>query len=406
LTYTFTLREGLRFHDGSALTISDVEFTLNEAKRLGALGFSQIQKIERAGDRKIQVVLNNPDSDFLPYLTVGIVPKNNSDREKNPIGSGPFTIANYLPQQQLTLVKNPYYWQQDLPKLDRVTVLFAADNNALYSGLEGGNLNGAMVSGDVAVKLDKTRFDVVSSYSNSVQLLALNNNVKPLDDVRVRQALNYAIDVQGIIDTAFYGLGEPSGSPLIPGLSLYYNEALRDPYPVDLAKARALLAEAGYGNGFNLEIKVASNYTMHVDTAQVIVNQLARIGVRVSIRLVDWAAWLSEVYMGRNYEATIISLDAPTVSPQGFLSRYVSTSPSNFLNYNNAHYDRIYNGILRETTEAERIRLYKEAQRIISDDAAGVYIQDIFAFKVFSGGFRGIVNYPLYVFDFSTIYRN
>jgi peptide/nickel transport system substrate-binding protein len=306
----------------------------------------------------------------------------------------------------LVLVKNPYYRLRDLPKLDKVTVLFIDGNNALYTGLEGGNLTGAMVSGDVAYKLDSNRYEIIESYSNSVQLLALNNGVKPLDDVRVRQALNYAIDVREIIDTAFYGKGEASGSPLTPGLSAFYNDSLRNPYPTDIAKAKALLAEAGLGNGFNLEIKAPSNYSMHVDTAQVIVNQLAKINVRASIRLVDWATWLTDVYRGRNYEATIVSLDSNIVSPKGFLSRYLSTASSNFLNFKSEAFDRLYRQILGETDEASRIRLYKEAQKVISDEAAAVYIQDIFMFKVFTRGFRGSVNLPLYAIDFSTIYRN
>ena len=405
MTYTFTLRQGLRFHDGSLVTIEDVEFSLAEARSIGALGFSQINRIELVGDRTIRIILNDPDPDFLPYLTTGIVPKNNPDREGNAIGTGPFAIQSYITQQHLVLTRNSHYWQPNLPRMDTVTVVFTADNNALFTGLEGGNLNGAMVSSDVAENLDRTKFQITDAYSNSVQLLALNNDVPPLNDLRVRQALNYAIDKQEIIDIAFYGRGRPSGSPLIPALSVYYNEDTRNPYPTDLTRARALLAEAGYSSGFNLEIKVPSNFSMHVDTAQVIVNQLARIGVRASIRLLDWATWLTEVNRDRNYEATIISLDGRTVSPLSFLSRYISTASGNFLNFRNDEYDRLYQQIQREINTENRIRLYKEAQRIISDNAAAVFIQDIFAFKVFNG-FGGAQNYPLYVIDFSTIYQN
>jgi peptide/nickel transport system substrate-binding protein len=404
--YTFTLRQGIRFHDGSLVQIEDVTFSIDEAKRLNFIGLAQIETVTVSGDRRIIISLRAPDPDFLPYLTFGIVPRNNADRERNPIGTGPFMIERHLPQQQLSLVKNPHYWQSGVPRLDRVTVLFVADSSALFTGLEGGNLDGAMITADLIEKLDERKYNILPGYSNSVQLLALNNNVKPFDDIRVRHAINYAVDVREIIDTAFYGRGEPSGSPLIPGLQLYYNEALRNTYPADLTRARALMAEAGYANGFNLEIKVPSNYTMHVDTAQVIVNQLARINIRATIRLVDWATWLTDVYRGRNYQATIVSFDGNTLSPQSFLSRYVSTASGNLFNFNNTNYDSLYASILRETSEANRIRLYKDAQKMISDEAPAVFIQDIFAFKVFSGGFRGAVNYPLYVIDFSTIYRD
>ncbi|GHU84986.1 diguanylate phosphodiesterase [Spirochaetia bacterium] len=407
LIYAFTLRDGLRFHDGSAVTAADAEFTLNTAIAAGFSGFTQIEKVETAGDRGLRVILKESDPEFLPNLTIGIVPKNNTDRERNPVGTGPFKIESYLPQQSLTLVKNPDYWQKGLPKLDRVTVVFVADSDALLLSLQGGNIDGATITGSLLQQLDQDKFDVVPGYSNSVQLLALNNRVKGLDDLRVRQAINYAIDIPEIIDTAFYGQGEPSGSPLIPALTGSYETALKNPYPVDIERARRLLAEAGYSNGFSLEITVPSVYTMHVDTAQVIVNQLAKVGVNAAIKLVDWATWLSDVYMGRKFEATIISLDANNVSPRSFLSRYRSDAESNFINFSNTAFDRVYDTILAEADDTKRAALYRETQRIISDNAASVYIQDIIGFKAFpKGRFGGVVNYPLYVIDFSGVYSN
>jgi peptide/nickel transport system substrate-binding protein len=334
------------------------------------------------------------------------VPASNADREKNPIGTGPFMVKSYTVQQNLVLEKNPRYWQDGFPKLDRVTIVFLADSDALLLALQGGNIDGATITGSLVEQLDPGAFDVLPNPSNAVQLLALNNAVKPLDDPRVRRAINYAVDIPQIIKTAFYGRGEVSGSPLIPGLSIYYESSLRNPYPADLARARSLLAEAGYAGGFPLEITVPSNYTMHVDTAQVIVNQLSRIGINASIKLVDWATWLSETYRGRNYQATIISLDANNVSPRSFLSRYLSDSESNFINYRSEAFDRIYNAAQAEADGGKRAALYRDAQKRISDDAASVYIQDILGFRAFPRGrFAGTRNYPLYVEDFSAIYR-
>jgi peptide/nickel transport system substrate-binding protein len=236
--------------------------------------------------------------------------------------------------------------------------------------------------------------------------LALNNQAKPLNDVRVRQAINYGIDIQQIIDAAFYGRGEPSGSPLIPGLTKYYDARLKNPYPADIQKAKALLAEAGYAGGFPLAITIPSNYTMHIDTGQVLVNQLEKIGIAATIKLVDWGTWLSEVYRGRRYEATIISLDTNTLSPRGFLERYQSGGGGNFLNFTSPQFDQTYQETLIEPQEDRRIRLYKRSQQILSEEAASVYIQDIWEFRVFpKGRFGGAVNYPLYVIDFSTIYQ-
>jgi peptide/nickel transport system substrate-binding protein len=404
LVYRFTLRQGLRFHDGEPVTAGDVKFTLDQAVAAGYQGFNQIEKVETPDDSTVTITLTAPDVEFLPYLTIGVVPAANGDREHRPIGTGPFIIESYTTQQNLVLTRNPHYWKPGVPRLDRVTIVFLADSEALLLSLRGGNIDAAGITGSLVDQLRPEDFDIFSGYSNSVQLLALNNNAAPLDDVRVRRAINYAIDPQAIIDTAFSGRGKPSGSPLIPGLAKYYNEALADPYPHNPDRARALLREAGLGEGFPLEITVPSNYTMHIDTAQVIVNQLAGVGIKAAIRLVDWAAWLSGVYRGRDYQATIISLDAANSSPRMFLSRYLSTGGSNFVNFNNPDYDRVYRASLAETDEAKRIALYREAQQIISDNAAGVYIQDIYSFRAFPRGrYANVLSYPLFVTDFASI---
>jgi peptide/nickel transport system substrate-binding protein len=404
LAYNFTLRKGLLFHDGTAVTAEDVVFTLETAKANQFEGFANVDAVEIVGGGNVRITLKERDPEFLTNLTVGIVPKHNGSREKNAVGTGPFMIESYTTQQSLVLVKNPSYYKSGYPRLNRVTIVFVADSSALLTALLGGNIDGAAITGSLLEQLPENDFDVVPGYSNSVQLLALNNSVKPLDDVRVRRALNYAVDVREIIDTAFYGRGEASGSPLIPGLSRAYEMSLKDPYPVDIARAKSLLAEAGYPDGFSLEITVPSAYVMHVDTAQVLVNQLAKAGVAAVIKQVDWAAWLSNVYRDRNFQATIISLDSVSISPRSFLSRYRSDAGSNFINFKSADFDSLYDKSLTEQDDAKRTAIYKNAQKLISDNAASVYIQDILGFKVFpKGRFSGVLNYPLYVTDFSTI---
>jgi peptide/nickel transport system substrate-binding protein len=408
LVYNFKLRADVKFHDGTTLTAEDVVFTLNTAIETHFSGFNQIAKVEALSDGgagRVVITLHEPNVEFLSYLTLGIVPYNNPDREAKPLGTGPYSIASYTTQQSLILEKNPYYWQAGVPHLDKITYLFAADSDALLTALQGGNIDGATITGGLVDQFNLAQFDLVENPSNSVQMLALNNAVEPLHDVRVRKALNYAVDVQEIIDIAFYGRGMPSGSPIIPGLSRYYETSLFNPYPLNIDIAKSLLTEAGYPNGFPLTITVPSNYTMHVDTAQVLVNQLAKVGVRATIRQVDWATWLTDVYRDRQYQATVISLDASFMSPRGFLDRYRSSASSNFVNFQDATFDQVYGEAITEVDEAKRIALYKEAQRIISDNAVSVYLQDIVGFQAFRKGFAGFVSYPLYVFDVSTIYR-
>ncbi|MDR0494942.1 MAG: ABC transporter substrate-binding protein, partial [Treponema sp.] len=291
--YYFNLRRNTRFHDGSLLTSADVKFTLETAMAAGFPGVDLIEKVEADGDYGIRITLKSPDPEFLPYLTVGIVKAGSTERDKKAIGTGPYYIESYAVQQSLVLRKFDGYWQNNAPHLDKVTVVFFADADALVLGLHGGGIDGAGLPGALAHQLNPRQYDIVPGYSAMVQLLALNNGAAPLNDIRVRRAVNYGVDIQEIINAAFYGEGKPSGSPLIPGLAAYYEESLADPYPINQEKARALLTEAGYGEEgrkLSLEITVASNYTMHVDTAQVIAEQLAKIGINVSIKLVDWAA--------------------------------------------------------------------------------------------------------------------
>ena len=412
LVYDFRLRQGIRFHDGSLLNSADVKFSLETAAASGFEGISNIDRIEIPDENRIRVILKNPDPEFLSYASIGIVRADNTEREKNVTGTGPFMLESYNVQQSLEMKRFNDYWREpdieNLPVIEKLTIVFLADTDALLPGLMGGGIDGASITGSLISQMDPKQFDLIHSPSASVQLLALNNAAAPLNDIRVRQAINYGIDVSGIIDAAFFGMGEPSGSPLIPGLSAYYEPSLTGFYSYDPDRARALLAEAGYGEGgqvLPLEITVPSNYTMHVDTAQVIVSQLAKIGVQASIKLVDWASWLSGVYRQRQYQATIISLDSTNVSPRSFLSRYHSDAGSNFINFSNNDYDRVYDAALTEIDDEKRAELYREAQRIIVANAASVYIQDIFYFKAFRGGvYAGIKNYPLYVIDFASIH--
>ena len=405
LRYNFTLRNGVRFHDGSLLTPADVKFSLDTAAAAGFHGLSNIAEVRAQGTNQITVILKSPDPDFLPFLTVGIVKAGNNNRERNVNGTGPFRIESYAPQRNLILTKFENYWQPNKPHLDKVTILFYSNFDTLMIALRGGSVDGAFITGAMAAQLDKRQFDVFHNNSAAVQLLALNNASSPLDDINVRRAINYGVDVRGIIDAAFFGQGSPSGSPVIPGLSAYYQADLSYEYNPDLA--RSLLSRSGYNNAnrFSLEITVPSNFTMHVDTAQVIVSQLEKIGVNASIKLVDWSTWLSDVYFGRKYQATIISLDSPSVSPRSFLERYYSASGENFINFSSPDFDRVFNSVLSETGNERRTLLYKEAQRIVAENAASVYIQDILYFIVLrSGAFAGALNYPLYVIDFAEIY--
>lgn len=409
LSYTFYIRKGIKFHNGKNVTAEDVKYSLDTAAGLSGgkllvASLSNIKSVEIKNSSTVVVHLKKADYEFLPYLTSAIVPKGYTSQDTHPIGTGPFEFESYTPQQSLVLKKNPDYWQKGLPKLDKITFKLETDSNALLMDLQGGSVDGASIANNVASQIG-AGFKLIQSNSNSVQLLGLNNSKKPFDSVKVRQAVSYAVNPSEIIEAVNFGKAVRSGTPVIPGLKKYFDSSLTHAYDQNIQKAKQLLSDAGYPNGFTMTITVPSNYTVHVDTAQVIVSDLKKAGITAKIKQVDFATWLSEAYTDRNYEATIISVDGTTLSPRSYLGRYVSGASDNFVNYKSAKFDSLYNQAANEPDESKRIALYKQAQEILSKDAASVYIEDIANLNVLRDSFSGFTPYPLYVFDASTIYR-
>lgn len=409
LSYTFKIRSGIRFQNGKKVTADDVKYSLDTAAGINGsktyvTGLDNIKAVNVADANTVTVELKKSDPDFLPNLTVAIVPKDYNQQETHPIGTGPYSFKSFSPQQSLVLVKNQYYWKKGLPHLDRVTFKLEASISALLMDLKAGSVDGASVDNATARQIGNG-YNIIKTNSNSVQQLDLNNAVKPFDNVKVRQAISYAVDPDEIIKTVNYGAGVRVGTPVIPGLKKYCDTDLKYAYKKDTAKAKELLQQAGYSNGFKFTITVPSNYQVHVDTAQVIVNELKAIGVTADIKQVDFATWLSQVYTNRQYEATIVSVDGSTVSPKSYLDRYASTSPKDFVNYKSSEFDALYEKLKTEINVDSRDAIYKQAQEILSHDAASVYIQDIASLVALKKGYTGFTAYPLYVLDAAQIYK-
>ena len=157
-------------------------------------------------------------------------------------------------------------------------------------------------------------FDILEGTMNLVQAVYLNHTYEPLANETVRKALCYALDREQVFDVVADGHGTAVGSSMYPNFRKYFLPELADLYPHDTEKAKAMLAEAGYPNGFDLTITVPSNYQPHMDTAQVVAEQLRAIGVNVTIDPVEWASWLENVYSGRRYQATVVGVDASTLT--------------------------------------------------------------------------------------------
>ncbi|MBR4024507.1 MAG: ABC transporter substrate-binding protein, partial [Firmicutes bacterium] len=250
-----------------------------------------------------------------------------------------------------------------------------------------------------------TDLNIYEGASNAVQGLYLNNAVKPLDDPLVRQALSYAIDKQAILDLAFDGHGTLVGSSMFPAFKKYFMEELTNYYEYDPAKAKDLLKEAGYEGGFELEITVPSNMQQHVDTAQVIVEQLQAVGITANINQVEWNTWLEDVYRGRNYQSTIVSFDAHGVAASDMLARFQSDNGKNISNFASEAYDAAYKKAVSTTDDAVQTEAFKECEKILTEEAANVYIQDVASFVAMGSDFYGYEFYPLYVADFSKIFK-
>ena len=221
--------------------------------------------------------------------------------------------------------------------------------------------------------------------------------------MRVRQALSYAVDKQQIIDLAFDGYGSPIGSSMYPAFGKYFDESLTDYYTYDPDKAKALLAEAGYPDGFDMTITVPSNYQPHMDTATVLVEQLKAVGINATILPIEWESWVSDVYTGRQFQSTVVGVDASNMTARALLERFTSTYGTNFINYNNADYDQLFAQAVATYDDAAQTELYKQMERNLTENAANVYIQDLADLVAVRKGLEGVTFYPIYVLDLSGI---
>jgi peptide/nickel transport system substrate-binding protein len=405
--YTFTLRDGIKFHDGSAVTAEDIKYSLD--RNAGADGseplissFSNIDSVNILDDSHVEVVLKEGDSDFLTQLTVAIIPKNNANPESNAIGTGPYKFISWSPQESVIFTKFDDYWGEPAFLKD-VTFKVVSNPDSIVMDLKGGSIDMyARITSNQVAQL-KDEFDIYEGTMNLVQAMYINNAEKPFDDMRVRQALCYAINPQEIMDFVSDGAGTEIGSAMFPSFSKYFLPELNDTYNTDTDKAKELLAEAGYPDGFEFTITVPSNYTQHVDTAQVISEQLKAIGVTANIQSVEWNTWLSDVYSDRKYQATVVGVDASTLAASSLLSRYASDSSKNFVNFKSDAFDAAYNSAQATSDDNQKTEYYKECLRVLSNEAASVYIQDLPEFVVLNKKYTGYVFYPLYVQDVSKL---
>ena len=408
LLYTFKLRSGVKFHNGQDVTPEDVIWSYQRCAEPDSADIIQVAafagvEMYAEGDDTVCFQLQEPSNEFTSYLTTAILPKDYTEQDTQPVGTGPFKFVSRTAQESVVLERFDDYWGEK-PELTKVTYKIIENADSILLSLQSGAV-------DVFAHLTTTQiaqlgdgFHVEEGTMNLVQALYLNNAEKPFDDVRVRQALSYAVDRQQILDLAFDGYGTLLGSSMYPAFSKYFDDELTNYYTYNTEKAKELLTEAGYPNGFDMTITVPSNYQSHMDTAQVIVEQLKAVGINAAIQPVTWESWVQDTYSNRQFQSTVVGVDASNMTARAMLERFVSTASRDFINYNNADYDALFAQAQACYDDGEQTALYRAMEKNLAENAANVYIQDMADFVAVRDGLEGPSFYPIYVLDLSTIH--
>lgn len=403
-SFTFYLRKGVIFHDGSEFTAADVKYTFDrvcgkiegETDAARSTFSDVITEVKVIDDYTVTLNLNQSDARFMSNMYWAIIPEGSGPNQGiNPVGAGPFKFVSYTPGAGMVVKKNENYYENGLPKMDEVEFKIFSDMNSAVMALTNGEIQYMSITYDIVPQIPEDSFSVMQYPMNTVQLLGLNNDFEPFRDVRVRKALNYAIDKKQIIDMLAPGAPEVD-SNFSPVMGYWY-EDLKDYYSHDIDKAKALLKEAGYSD-LSFTVKVPSEYPIHVNAAQIIQQQYLKAGIDMNIEIIDWNTWLEEVYGSRQHEATIIGLTGK-LDPDSILRRFSSDYSKNFINFKNAGYDDlIKNGVLKQNSE-DRVIIYKEAQKILAEDAASVFIMDPINYVAVDAKLKGFVFYPISFID-------
>ena len=404
--YTFTVRDGITFTDGNAITAEDIKYSLERFAELNeGSALSVITDITAVDDKTVQITLAAPDSEFIYNMTIAILEKANDANQVNaPIGTGAFSIVELKEGQYLELTKYADYWNAaELGNyVDEVRFKFIADAQTAFMELQSGTIDGLQYLTIDQINALSDTYDVVETTMNLVHGMFLNNKYEPLANEKVRQALNYAVNRDEINEFIFGGK-----SPIIQThayqATSWYNEATASTYTYDPEKAKELLAEAGYEGGFDLEITVPSNFDQHVSTAEIITEQLKAVGINATINKVEWSTWLDEVYKNRKYEATVIGFDASVMAPYTWYKRYVSDSDNDMTNFSDPTYDELYAKAVATIDFDEKHEIYNQMQQILAEKAASVFIEDPADFVAINKKYTGYTPYPVSAIDMSRV---
>lgn len=404
LAYTFRLREGVTFHDGTSFDSADVKFSLERAMAPDSVNaqkglFEPIASVETPDSLTVVVRLKRPTSAFLFNMGWGdavvVGPESADGNKAQPIGTGPFTFVQWAKGDRVEIARNEAYWGPPVA-LAGATFKFINDPAAATAAMLAGDVDAFanFPAPEALAQLEADpRFEVVIGTTEGETILAINNAVPPLDDVRVRRALSHAVDRQAIIDGAMFGYGTPIGSHFAPHHPAYVD--LTGRYPHDPEKAKALLAEAGV-SGLRLAIKLPPPpYARR--GGEIIAAQLKAVGIEVELIPVEWAQWLEQVFTNKDYQLTIVSHTEP-------MDIGIYARDDYYFNYSNAELKAVMADLAATVDLAAQNELLGRAQRIIAEDAVNVFLFQLAKHGVWDARVEGLWhNSPIQANDLTAV---
>jgi len=383
LTWTFMLRKGVVFHNGDKLTSKDVKATIEriqdkETASPNANEFSPITSIETPDDATVILKLKDPSAPLLGSLASGwgaILPKSLIDSKHDfavkPVGTGPFKLAEWIRDGKIVLEKNPNYWMEGLPKVDKVIMNIIPERAVQVQGLISGQIDISYIidKEDVPLLAGSPDVEVKKSLTSLIMVMSMNCSRPPLDDFRVRQAITHAIDKQKVLEIA-YGGGKPIGT-FMDYSNAYYKD-FADPYPYDPEKAKKLLAEAGVGKDTVLEMFLPQNYPPHVKAGEIYQDMLTKVGLNVKIKLVDWSTWIGDVYRQAKYDLTVIG-HTGKLDPNGTLAKY-GIKEKRYVRWDNPRAAELIIEAAKTTGFENRKKRYDEALGLMAKEAPFMFL--------------------------------
>ncbi|HLU03603.1 MAG TPA: ABC transporter substrate-binding protein [Advenella sp.] len=385
-TYTFHLRENAKFSDGKPVTADDVIFSLKRAageKSGWARFFKPITGYEKVDDRTVKLSLDAPFTPMLNNLALfsasvlpaALLEQKGEEFFNAPIGSGPFSLKAWQKGQRVSLDKNPNYWQQGKPAVEQASLEIIGDDNARILKLKANELDAAMdiPFNQVAMLQNDPNIKTAVAKVFRTDLVQLNTSKKPFDDIRVRQALNYAINKQTIIQGVLKGNGEPAASSL--PIMAHHNTDIK-PYPYDLAKAKQLLAEAGLADGFKATLLIPSGDVTSRQVGLVIQNALSKIGVTIQVQTIESSSQFTTTKAG-NYEMSLTYTTSDTIDPDqliGFTAVNPERANALHTNWKSERVNTLYAEERKTAEGAERGRMFKEIEAIVNREAPFIFL--------------------------------